>query len=171
MKSMGPIRDKWTKGQGMAIDFFFAVIILLIVIGMAATSWSRTVYLIDKNAEMRWMRRTGLAVADMMVRSPGVPSDWNSSNVMTIGLVDRTNVLDKEKVAEFNSVPKSKIQQLFGIGGYDFSFRVRAYNGTVLSDYGSAPSSAGDVSDVVVVRRLALYDGIPVRIEFGMWEA
>jgi hypothetical protein len=111
------------KGQAISIDFFFAIIVVLIVIGMATTSWNRTVYLIEKNTGRRWMRRTGLAVADMMIRSPGVPSDWNSSSVMTIGLVDTSNVLNRDKITEFNSMPKSKIQQLLGIGGYDFSFR------------------------------------------------
>jgi hypothetical protein len=41
-------------------------------------------------------------------------------------------------------------------------------SGTVMSDYGSNPSGT---NDVVVVRRLAVYDGIPVRVEFGLWEA
>lgn len=154
------------KGQAISSDFVLAMILVMIIIGTAAASWDRAIYLIGEKNERIESRRLGLAVCDLLVRSPGVPSDWNSTDVYTLGLVERLNVLDKNKINEFNSLPKSEIQELLGIRGFDFSFRVRAVNGTVLHDYGSSPTV---LEDVIVIRRIAVYEDIPVHVEFGLW--
>lgn len=163
-------KPKWKKSKGQVVtsDFMLAIIILMIVIGMAGSLWNRSMYLIAEKNKRTQMRRLGLAVSSMLVKSSGVPNDWDSDNVITIGLVDRPNVLNEDKILAFNSMEKSKIQDLLGIESFDFSFRVRAVNDTILFDYGTYPS--GEI-DVIVVRRLALYDTEPVYVEFGLWRA
>jgi hypothetical protein len=155
-----------SKAQAISSDFMLAMILVMIIISTAAASWDRAIYLIgEKNGRIE-SRRLGMAVCDLLVRSPGVPSDWNSTNVYTLGLVDRQNVLNKNKINEFTSLPKSKIQELLGIRGFDFSLRVRAVNGTVLFDYGNNPTL---LQDIIVIRRIAAYEDIPVHVEFGLW--
>ena len=160
------IKRRGSKGQAISADFMFAMIIMLIVIGAAASSWDRVMYLIRQKTQRTELRRLGLAVSDVLVRSPGTPSDWNSSSVLSIGLVDEHNVLNKGKIQEFVGMPESEIQSKLRIEGYGFSFRVRATNGTTIASHGSAPSS---ITNAVTVRRIAVYDTIPVHVEFGLW--
>jgi len=159
-------KKKRTKGQAITADFLLGIIILMIVISVAGSSWNRSIYLIREKNERTHMRRLGMSVSSMLVKSSGVPSDWDANNVVTIGLVDKPNILDYEKIVSFNSMEQSKIHDLLGINGFGFSFRIRAVNDTILFDYGaSAPAD----KDVIVIRRLALYDSTAAFVEFGLW--
>jgi hypothetical protein len=155
-----------SKGQAISIDFMLAMIIMLIIIGMASSSWDRIMYIMNEKTQRTELKRLGLAVSDMLVRNPGTPSDWNGSSVLSIGLVDKHNVLNKNKIQSFLGMSKNEIQNKLGIQGYGFSFRVRAVNGTVIADYVSTPSNP---TNVIIVRRIAVYETIPVHIEFGLW--
>ena len=43
--------DKRKKGQAMTADFLLAIIIMIIVIAMASSSWNRSVYLLREKNE------------------------------------------------------------------------------------------------------------------------
>jgi len=105
-------KSKSRSGQVMGTDFIFAAIIIIFLIGTASYAWDRSLYLLRKKNEMTEMRRLGLSVSSMLVKSQGVPDDWNASNVISVGLVGRPNILDPDKILEFNSMEESKIKGL-----------------------------------------------------------
>jgi hypothetical protein len=160
---------KLSKGQAITADFMFAAIIIVIISGIAVSAWNRSLYMFRMNNERTEMERLGLSISGMLVKSAGVPGDWDDTNVASIGLVSEPNVLDGGKIASFNGMDKGRIQELLGIRGFDFSFRVRAVDGTVLFDYGSTPAGGSQQKDVIIIRRVAIYESDIVFVEFGLW--
>ena len=57
-------------------------------------------------------------------------------------------------------------KNLLGIGSYDYKFRIKTLNGTILVESGKDTSTA---SEIVFMSRTVLYQGEVVKMEFGLW--
>ena len=165
---------KKSKGQLITSDFVLATIILIIIIQASMSFWNRNVVALDARDERNEIENLALSVADLLIKNPGIPEDWNSSNVVSIGLAEETNVLDYERVLNFTSLSKDKAKELLGIKVFEFIFQLKDTNGNVLLRYGDVPT---DPKESVIVRRLVLYksfvSGKESRnisiMEFGVW--
>lgn len=157
---------KKSKAQLVMSDFLIGVVILIFIIVISAPIWGRTVENIRIKEERSEMENLVLSISDQMVKSPGMPSDWNRTNIKSIGLAEEDNVLDSMKVSNFTSLGADKTKYLLGIENYNFIFRLRNTNEIIFVEYGSLPITA---SEVVIIRRIVLYENLPTMMEFGVW--
>ena len=123
------------KGQGIAIDFLFAILIFLLVLNasMALINSNNTTAL-DKNL-MGELQASASQAIDMLVRTEGVPKDWQNKSIdeaSLIGLAKRDRVLDSDKINTFMTWAEdysdetgdyNKVKTLL-LSGYDFHFKI-----------------------------------------------
>lgn len=117
--------------------------------------------------EMKEMQLSVLTLSDSILRTPGVPADWNESTVKVIGLVNDENILADSKVRSFTNMSYSTARSLLGVYPYDFYFEIKDVNGTVYGNTTFPVSS--DASIVVPAERYAMYNGRIVKVKFVMW--
>ncbi|MHA1289513.1 MAG: hypothetical protein ACTSPB_19155, partial [Candidatus Thorarchaeota archaeon] len=110
-----------SKGQIFSTDIMIAVGIFLLLLGFCFIVWNgilRTATL-EINREKTF--ETTYQILDMLVRSPGIPSYWNRTNVQSIGLAKSDRVLDQKKVEELLEMPESEVAEKFGIGTLNYT--------------------------------------------------
>lgn len=153
------------KAQTVIADFLLAIIVLLIIVQLSMSGWTRNIDNLRERESRVEIENLALSISDTLARGEGVPGDWSGENATTLGLANEPNVLDTTKVDAFINLDKSVVKKLLGIGGYKFSFILKT-GGTVVVEYGE---QVGSVEDVVVVRRLVLYNDDPTLMEFRLW--
>lgn len=107
-----------------------------------------------------------LSVSDALVRTRGLPENWNLANVNVIGLASEENMLNATKVAYLFSMGSSDYNRTRAIltGGYDFFLNMTDINGTTYGIIGSKP----DGSMIIPVERYCLCNERITKLEFAI---
>lgn len=166
------------SGQGLAIDFLFAVMLFLLLL-------NASLVLIEggsKNAAdkglLNELNAKAVLAADRLVRSEGEPSDWQDNGIegaTAIGLAKRDRVLDQAKVERlaewaqsYSSADYNRVKQLLLVG-YDYYFRLGDSGGATLYETGKpSPGRIAEMS-AINVRRIANLNGGEVVVEFTIY--
>ena len=155
---------KGKQGQGIAIDFLFAVLVFLVLLNASLAlidSSSRSSA--EKNTLAELNSRT-MQILDMLVRTDGEPDEWQSlgiSQVTVIGLAKRDRVLDVKKVEKFMewaAEDYNKVKSLL-LTGYPYYFRLSDYEGMVLEETGRPGQQQRENSIESNVKRIVNYNG------------
>ncbi|NIO23056.1 MAG: hypothetical protein GTN38_03465 [Candidatus Aenigmarchaeota archaeon] len=154
------------KGQVWSLDFVTSLVIFTLVLIPLLFVWN---YVNIQNMEQRTfdeIETLALSISDSLIRTKGVPENWNSSNVNVIGLAEGENVLSIPKVSEFLYMGNNEydLTKNILVGRYDFFFSITDLNGTV---YGTAGSKPADRT-IVPVERYCLYNNRVVKIELAL---
>ncbi len=178
------------KGQGMAIDLLFAVIIFLLILGASmALINSNTTTLVDKNI-LRELQERAIQTTDMLVRTQGQPNNWEDlgtiDEIGVIGLAKRDRVLDEAKVDKFVQLianysdttgDYNKVKSLLLIG-YDYYFKMTDSSGTTIVLYdgtgepvksGIPPDDRWDNMTAMRVKRIVNFEGEAAIVEFTIY--
>ncbi len=105
------------------------------------------------------MESFAVTFSDNLLKSSGVPYNWNSTNFSTIGLVSSQNILVPSKVSNFTNMSYDLLKQTFGID-YEFYFYVENLNGSRYYDIGNYTFG----QQVVSLTRLGLLNNEKVRV-------
>jgi hypothetical protein len=161
------------KAQAWSMDFAASVVIFMTVLILVMFALNYTLSQNQQQADFNLMENAAMSASDSIVRHPGIPADWNSTTVTTIGLASEENVLNESKLAEFMAMDDSAIKSLLGIANYEFYFEVRYPNGTLASLPGGGQISKGshpsEASMVIPVERYALYMEKPASMVLILW--
>ncbi|MBU1197067.1 hypothetical protein KJ765_00995 [Candidatus Micrarchaeota archaeon] len=143
-------------------DFAIGLLVFLVVLALILPLWDNIRFHTVESANQRMIHSRALAVSDMLVRSPGSPSDWNETSVQSAGLANTEHLLNVTKVLLFMNALESDyyhIKSLIGIPRYDLNVSVTDANGTPLTIQGNETRFGRDSSsarDVISVTRIAL---------------
>jgi len=148
------------------MDFVASLVIFFLVLIPLLFVWN---YVNLQNMEQRTfdeIETLALKISDSLIRTKGIPENWNSSNVNVIGLAEEENVLNATKVSEFLYMGNSEydLTKSILIGKYDFFFSVTDLNGTSYGTIGSKPADR----TIVPVERYCLYNERVVKIELSL---
>jgi hypothetical protein len=161
------------KAQAWSLDFAASVVIFLTALILAIFTLNYVMSQNSQQMEFNMMENTAMVVSDSLVRQPGIPQDWDSGTVTTLGLASQENVLDDTKLGEFLDMDTAAIKNLLGIGGYGFYLEVRYVNGSLASLPGGDLIIKGDypseAKNVIPVERRVLYMEKPARMNLILW--
>ncbi len=164
---------KRMKAQLWSMDLAASAIVFMLIFVMLAFAWYYVSEQSGQAADFSEMESRALSITDILVRSPGYPENWNESNVSSIGLADRENVLDPAKVTGFLNLDYNASRVLFGLRGEDYYFSVTylndsvvLYNGTSITK-GRFPDSH---SIIVPVSRSVLFAGTLAKLNFILYK-
>ncbi len=123
---------KKERGQVSGIDFLFALAVFSIIFASYSV-WMSQLRPVDGAEESALLL---FSIRHMLFEGPGVPEDWNETNVKVLGLVQERMVVDQSKLARFLAMNYSRIHSLVGAGVHDFYFELAALNGTLIASKG-----------------------------------
>lgn len=155
------------KGQVWSLDMALSLMIFFSALISVTLAWNFISADIIEKQEMTEMQLKAMTLSDSLIRTPGIPADWNESTVKVLGLADDDNRLNYGKVEEFVNMSYSKSRSMLDISPYQYYFEVADINGTVYKN-----SSAGIPSSAYIVIpaiRYATYNERIVRVTFALW--
>lgn len=168
------------KAQIWSFDFAISVIFFVTVMVILIFAWNYTNIQSLRQLEFNEIETTTITVSDSLIRIPGLPEDWNATNVKVIGLAKNCengceNILNESKVIRFINLTSSdypKSRRLL-TGKYQFYFEMKYLNDTTIQDNGitlangSYPPS--NASIVVPVERYVLYKEKIAKLNLILW--
>jgi len=155
------------KAQIWSLDFALSLLIFMSALFAMALAWNFISASTLQNQELKELHMKAMTLSDALIRTSGIPQDWNATNVQIIGLAQDENVLNATKVDYFTTMDYDRARALMDIGQYNFYFEVLDLNNTVQKNT-TVPIS--DESVVVVpVERYAIYNDIIVKVKFVIW--
>lgn len=162
------------KGQMWTMDFAVSIVIFALMVGIVIFAWNYSIQNSSDQVNLNILENDVIMISDTLIRVPGMPEDWNASNVRVIGLAEEENVLNETKVLQFINMGYTQIKGLFGIGNYEFYFEMRYPNNTVMEIGGISLNKGTDpigqnTSVVVPVERYVILNGNIAKMELFLW--
>lgn len=154
------------KSQIVSTDLFFAVSVFVIIIAMIFFSWNLYYERIDERIIYGDMMANAFQVSDLLVKSKGTPSLWNSTNVSVVGLASSDRNISSQKLHSFINVPYDELKKLFNIERYEFYFRLKHLNGTPIDSHGKEFDGTYSIN----TRRYVIYENQKAIIDFRLWK-
>ncbi len=151
----------WSLDMALSLMIFFSAMISLLA------AWNYISLDTVGTQELKELQLKSMTLSDSLIRTPGIPADWNESTVQVIGLAYDDNMLDAGKVDEFVNMSYSKAKSLLSTHPYEFYFEVKDINGTLYRNSSLAIDSFSTM--IVPAERYAVYNGRIVKVLFALW--
>ncbi|MCK4335830.1 MAG: hypothetical protein KAW40_03860 [Candidatus Aenigmarchaeota archaeon] len=154
------------KGQVWSLDFITSVLVFLVVLIPLFFVWNYVNIQNQQQILFDEVETLTLSISDSLIRTKGLPEDWNTSDVSSIGLSSEENVLNVTKVSYFLTMGNSEYNRTRAIltGGYDFFFNLTDINGTAHGTIGNKPQDRMTIP----IERYCLYNERIAKLEFAM---
>jgi len=168
------------KGQGIALDFLFAVLVFLLVLNTTMSLIDSSNESVSEKSLFNSLNAKAMQTIDRLVRTDGQPNNWELKGIddaTAIGLAKRDRALEDDKVAKFiewtddYSDPNgdyNKVKSLLLIG-YDYYFKLSDSTGATLEETGRPGQAARDQMMAVNVKRIVNYQGEEAIAEFEIY--
>ncbi len=105
------------KAQLLTIDFVLSLAIFVSILLTLVTVWSSIDAQVRDVESRRELQTLSLSVSDLLVRNPGNPIDWNSTNVKSIGLATEERVLSLNKITAIMGMGYDDVKSRLRLGG------------------------------------------------------
>lgn len=168
------------KGQLFSGDIAIATVVFLAALALAFFLWNSATDDINRAEQLRNLQKVASETIEQLIRTPGIPEDWNYYTVQVPGLATKDREINSTKVLAFidlmnstNSTHYGENKYLMGLGEYDFYMDVTELDGDTLTING-IPFIAGKLlsgaTDSISMPRTAIFNGDIVRINFVIWK-
>ncbi len=164
----------YRKGQLFSLDFIGSVVVFVLILTGIIFFWNIYTSRFNAQLERETLTFQLVKISDLLVENPGIPTQWNETNVEVIGLVSSDRKLQVDKLSSFMNVTYDKTKTLFNIDQYDFYFRIVDVNGAFIKangqfiEKGAFPGTAEE--SIVTIRRIVLYGTHKVVLEISAWK-
>lgn len=167
------------NAQVFSGEFLIAYFIFAIALVLVFYMWDTTTADIMQFEHLYKLEDISVDVAEKLIKTKGIPENWSSDDVDSIGLVSGSRILDSEKVLKFLKMMNSSNSNyednkyLLGIGKYDFHFEITDIDGTVIKinnltcETGKPPVNE---TYMLTVTRTAILNNEIVRTILTVWE-
>jgi len=143
------------KGQVSSIDALLAILIFVLVLGSIRTIWVENITAADKSSSLTEINLSAQQALDVLTKTQGFPTNWNSDNVFIIGLADKPNVLSTSKVNAFESLSYESTKEKLSLQKYDYSFDINSTN----PSYNKHIGASTDGNTLVQLTKRVIYNG------------
>jgi len=129
------------KGQIISSDFIISIAIFLIMISIIIPLF-RDMTINRQNSEFREELQTRLSlVSDMLVKTDGIPENWNRSSVTRIGLANDNHRINKTKIRNLVLMDPSTVKDYLALGGIEFNISFRKGDYHSLTGVAESPAA------------------------------
>jgi len=157
------------KAQLWSLDFTGSILIFVISVVIMFFAFNLSVSQIAEQTELTNIEDAALEVTDALIRTGGLPADWNIGNVEVIGLAERENVINKSKIFNFISLNYNTSKTLLGIANYDYYFEIIHLNNSVIRIDGTNLTGGENYTSaktLIPVERYILFETQPAKLKF-----
>jgi len=154
------------KAQIWSMDFMSSLIIFFMALIAIMFAWNYIAYQSVASHELKQLQMKVFTISDSLMRSPGLPGNWDQTNVRVIGLADEEGVINPTKAQFLVAMDYNVTKALLGIGLYDYYFEIADLNGTV---YLNTTKPIVNSTFVVPMERYVIYGGRISKLKFFVW--
>jgi hypothetical protein len=158
---------KSRRGQMWSFDLALSLVIFFTAAIALLSAWNHMSAGMADTGAIKTAQLRALTISDSLIRTPGIPADWNETSVEVVGLSLSEGVLDSQKVSMFTSMDHDVARAMIGIAPYDFYFELSDINGTVYENTTVAPGE--NASIIIPVDRHAIYNGRIAKARLIVW--
>ncbi|MFH0956738.1 MAG: hypothetical protein V1813_02655 [Candidatus Aenigmatarchaeota archaeon] len=158
---------KSRRGQMWSFDLVLSLIIFFTAAIALLSAWNHMSAGMADTRAIKTAELRALTISDALIRTPGIPADWNEANVEVVGLSISEGILDQQKVSMFTSMDHDVARAMIGIAPYDFYFELSDINGTVYENTTVPPDQSASI--IIPVDRYAIYNGRIARARLIVW--
>jgi|YelNatPaOPRAMG01_1025707.scaffolds.fasta_scaffold51214_2 hypothetical protein len=137
------------KAQVFTFDIFTSLIFFVSVFTIWLLITNQLVEQASYSYEINMLDKKLQRASDLLIRSKGLPEDWNGLNVKAFGLADEEYIVSYDKVLNFFDMDIERIKNLLGFGGYNLYIKVTNISGQDFPDgpleKGTFPSSTAKI--------------------------
>lgn len=134
------------KGQLFSSDMIAAVFLFFTMVSIILFAWNSAIDNYVQDMQRKDMEITGTRILDILVKSPGYPTDWEDKNATTIGLAAYDRTIDADKLSAFLDMDYNTTKKIFGVP-YDYFFKLGNYTKGI------------NGSEAVFARRIVIFNG------------
>src|SRR3989344_297961 len=156
---------KHRRAQISAFDFILASSVSVIILVLVAATFFLYERKINEFVLYNDLSTKTFQVSDVLIKSEGVPSNWNSTNVNIIGLASEDRVINVDKLNNFIDLSQQEIKDKMATN-YDIYFNLTNITGKSIASIGNPPAGIRSV----VIKRYVMYENEEAIMEFGLWE-
>lgn len=156
-----------SRGQIFSLDLLFALIPIVLVLGMVASDMDNMLYLVQDTVYRSSTERVAADTVDTLLKTSGNPLDWESTaNPQVVGLVkcdpiSNKSIHDVISAAKLGAIKghESYINGNQGLMGSQYGFNITITylegpnKGTSIYPLGTTPNG----TDIVKIERVVLY--------------
>ena len=156
------------KGQISSTEFLIVSVVLVVLFLFASNYWNIITFRFGEKSLRSSLELSAIDMSDMLIKNPGVPGSWESdvTKISSLGLAGSNHVLSEQKVLAFTSLDYLQAKRILGIPTYEYTFRIRTLNNTLLYQSGGNPANA---SQIIIATRFVLFKNDIMKMEFGVW--
>lgn len=162
-------QKKVKRAQINATDMLVAVFIFSLLLSLIMLNFNNYNVSLLNNIEREKIISEAIAISDALVKTAGIPSRWNSSNVLFLGLADSDRKISEKKAKEFCKIPYNETRKMLNLQ-YHFYFFISSLNGTKKIGYGRNPENK---SKIINIRRYIIYENESENekaiLDFALW--
>ncbi|MFB6075670.1 MAG: hypothetical protein ABEK17_00860 [Candidatus Aenigmatarchaeota archaeon] len=161
------------KGQ-VNIQYLIALVLFIGLIWYLTFQVTSTIPKFKVESQRNILNTKAYRLTEIMVKTDGIPENWDSSNVKSIGLAESPNVLNSTKVGRFRSLCDNsygKVIDMFrssyeenAISDFHFSLKM---GGAGFECGRRIPKQAS--TTVVSVKRRVIYNGVLRTLKLTVW--
>ncbi|MEM7825355.1 MAG: hypothetical protein QW412_00665 [Candidatus Aenigmatarchaeota archaeon] len=149
------------KAQVFTFDVFLSLMFFVSVFVIWLLITNQLVEQASIGYEISMLDKKLQRVSDLLIRSKGIPEDWNGLNVKALGLVNYTEyIVSFDKILNFFELSEEKIKSMLGLRSYNIYFKVTNLTGQDfpegILEKGVYPSPDSKV--VVSIKRYFIFD-------------
>jgi hypothetical protein len=126
-----------SQGQIFSTDMMVSLAVFLVLVGVSVFLLDQALRNQNRFNEPYTMAKKSEQVSDLLVRTPGYPEGWNSSNVKVVGLAEPTHFIQAAKFEEMKRLDFSAFRDTARIEPFKFFIEARI-NGSTFSVDGIA---------------------------------
>lgn len=161
------------KGQGWGIDLIAAITIFLV--GIIIFYFYSLNYPTEGRETFETLNYGGDLIMDSLLSS-GYPEDWNSENVIKIGIVD-SGKINQTKLDRFYNLVNSnynKTKNMFNVQSdyfliFESGMKVEGESVNGVGKPGTDPANI-TVDNLIKITRLSIYEEKPVTAYLYIWK-
>ena len=147
---------QFSKGQVSSYDVLIAIVIFMMMfVVLRQLPISNLASAVNDFSYSEMKIYSGQAV-DSMLKTNGYPTNWNNGNVVLIGLAERPNIIDSEKVEQLLLVDYESAKEALALNKYDFNFSIDSIDDSLDFSYGV---SVPEDKEIIVIERVVYYGG------------
>jgi hypothetical protein len=168
---MGPLSSR--KSQIFAFEAIIAVSVFLMAIVFLNASVYSKVTERNEKAEKDSLYETAVYASEVLLRTEGIPPDWDPGNYVQLGLEEENFVVSNEKLDMLMTIGNEELVDNIGLRGYKMFINITSvFNYTAQVNYtkGDFPSNP---FILIPVYRIFLMDNgtskIPVKMTMEVW--
>ncbi len=132
------LSSKKSKAQLISTEFFMVSVVITLLFSVSVVFWNQSNFRIKESDERANIEISTLAISDHLLKSRGLPSDWEdrTNEISHLGLAKENHVFDNKKLNKFISLDYNQVKNLLGISQYEFLFLIRNLTGTIIGGDG-----------------------------------